>query len=477
MNSGGFWSLNFVLSYGILPLLILYTYEVFRHGISSRKQIYSLALVIYILFQNVSFAVMTCIVIVSLFLFFVIIFKFNFLKKIINWNVLFLVILIFFLISDIIYAFTKELVQNSNFKINNTVISSTSFSELGGILNILLGYYTWSIYTSWSPRSLLIFSSYLKNVVSWILLGMFTYMSYVVSISKKYHHFIKYILGIFVISLFFSKGPQPPFGFIFTFLLKTNSLFGAVRSPDNKFSALVILSIIVLIHYFWQVQKTKFLSRNIFIILAVLLIVLNIPILTKEAIIGKNIPNYSGTFIASIGKFNLQKISELIGSNSNVLMYPPIQFNTYISNSRELYIGQDILPNISKSSFIYYDDLIHLDPKYYSSLRRLYDENDFTEIANLDISHILIRKNLYEDSSLIKTYSIFEFERQLQNQQYQIIYNSPEYTLYNINSSFERKEIKTFSSTQNVANIFIFISFFFLIATIFFIAKYKSTVS
>ena len=398
INSGYFFSLNY-LSFAVLPLLFFYTIRIITDRIITTKEAIFYAIIIAIAALNVAYIIPISF---SLILFVLMSYP---LKQVVKTGLKRIafsmsVFVLFFL--NFLSMFVFESAYNTNNFINENLKNSVAGSIGGGLLYQFLHYFNWGLYNIWSPKSVMTFAGYyLGNAYVLAIFSLYLIVLVACVRSKPFMSKITPFLAIFLVSIFFAKGPQQPIGEIFTFLVDHFSIFGTVRTPDNKFgiTAVFALSVIILL-LLNRVQTTK-----IFKYLAVYLVIFigfcSWPLLNGEAILGKNNFPSSGRIVASV----LPEYSEVLDAInndkifSNVLIYP--QFSGVLNHDQELYVGRDILKTQSNKPFLYNSYIQSGDNILSKQISDVTSMRDLDSLKMMNIGYILVRKDDFENSKKI----------------------------------------------------------------------------
>jgi hypothetical protein len=142
----------------------------------------------------------------------------------------------------------------------------TSAAIKGGMFYPLMQISAWGLYDAWSPRAILSFHHYFfenpYRILSIILVMSLMYFLYR---NKKY---TPIYFALFL--AFFAKGPTPPLGEIFSFVINYLPFGFMIRSPDSKFGAFIAAWFVVSIYFLPKNHK------NIITLLAVLFLISNL---------------------------------------------------------------------------------------------------------------------------------------------------------------------------------------------------------
>ena len=127
----------------------------------------------------------------------------------------------------------------------------TSTAIQGGMFYPLMQISAWGLYDIWSPRAILSFYPYFfANPFRILSIGLVTFLIYFLYRNKKYTPIF------FVLFLaFFAKGPNPPLGELFSFIINYFPFGYMIRSPDSKFGAFIAAWFVVAIYYLHPKQK------------------------------------------------------------------------------------------------------------------------------------------------------------------------------------------------------------------------------
>lgn len=139
------------------------------------------------------------------------------------------------------------------------IANGTSTAIKGGIFYPLMQISAWGLYNIWEPRAILSFYNYFfENPYK--LLSILLPVLFITFLSKNK----KVIPIIFIIFLaFFSKGPNPPLGEVFTLIINNFPFGYMIRSPDSKFGAFIAAWFIVAIFYLRPKQKIFIVSISL----------------------------------------------------------------------------------------------------------------------------------------------------------------------------------------------------------------------
>jgi hypothetical protein len=451
INNGIFFSMSY-LSYGSIPLFFYYLLKMIKNKLDNQD-------IIYFLF-HIFFIVLITTYLVPVILASLILIILN--TKSINWfkfirQSIYLTVGTICLTLPVTVPFISQSI-NSDF-ISDNLVNSTNSLIKGGLLTPMRGLFHWPLYTSWSPRSIYTFSDYYNSIL-FILASLSMYFTITIFFIKG--KIIKYQLSpyilILLIALFFAKGSNSPFGEIFSYLINNITLFGAVRSPDNKFPVLIpiVFSIILILG---MINYKKYINY-IRIYILTLIIIFSYPFFTKEAVLSKDEYPKSGSYIFSI----LEEYKELIRFlNEDKELYRVLSlpesggYRAYDIN-KKLFIGRDVISTSTRESLVSYDSTQDEILKQF-----VLDNQDINSLKYTNIKYILIRKDIFDKKGDVdKMVQLVEStgSQKIIDNQYLTLYKVPEEIFKpkiiinnDINYSFNKINITQYEiSIKNIQN-------------------------
>lgn len=316
INNGIFFSIAY-LSYGSIPLFFYYLLKMIRSKLKNQDIIYFLFHIFFIVLIT---TYLIPVILASLILIMAHV-------KSINW-VKFIRQSIYLIVGTILLtlpATVPFLLQNINSAfIQNNLGNSTNSLIKGGVLTPMRGLFHWPLYTSWSPRSIYTFSDY-YNTILFTLASLLIYFTTTIFFIKGKiikNKLSPYIL-ILLMALFFAKGSNSPFGEIFSYLINNISLFGAVRSPDNKFPVLIpiVFSIILIL----GMMNYKKHINYIRIYIIILILIFSYPFFTREAVLSKDEYPNSGAYSLSIPD-EYKEVVKILNQDKDLYRVLSLQF-------------------------------------------------------------------------------------------------------------------------------------------------------
>lgn len=392
INGGVFWVINLALSFSFLPLFFYYT-----DRFTDNNSVTIIDSIIYALIVYFSSSLLTLFLPVIICTFFYVVGKWLINKKVtINLSKFFLSVLIFILLMlPFISMYVFETFFNKTYSAQGNVLTAGGGNQQGGLLYMFFFYFTWPLYIRWTPRNILTFSDYyVNNLFPLVPLSLFiTLLIYLIKLKNIRSRVLPFLL-ILLVSLFIGKGPQKPLGEIFNYIVNNFVLFSAIRSPDNKFAPLIIFSIAAIFLY---ILRTTTHRIFLYFYLTLVIILMSFPLLTGEAILGKNKPGVSSEFKTSINNY-FKDALKIINSDrqmANIIIYPPIRSVTFYQPDGSLYGGQDMFTMSINKPILYFDTIQPITSKLSSKLSQIYNKFNFQKINELNVKFIIIRKSLY----------------------------------------------------------------------------------
>lgn len=415
---GGVFNLGLTLCYSTAPLIYyfinsaLFTKTQFNH-IAKLSLLLTVASFTFWIYAPLVFFIIIYISLVT-------ISRFVLLKKIIkNTGILLSIYIPSVLI--ILFAILFEYLLNVN-NVNGSFLPTYGHMQ-GGLWYQLKMYFSWGIYTVWTPRVqypfgdylfspsytlgiislyLLIISGFLififKSQIKNINYSKFRWLSYTINLywfnSTNNHRYFKQsiiLILIFLISLFLAKGSQPPLGNIFIYLYEKVPFFSVFRTPDIRFGFIMILTLALLLIFISQVFNTTI----IVLFCTLFLGTTTLPLINGDAVRGINIPGKYYDRITQIPKEYLE-LADFINKQDNgsgyILSLPPMPYGHFKLNDSDIHVGQDLLEKILKIPFLNVATSGSLPISTYKTLQAIFSQgNNVLQINNFPIRYILTR--------------------------------------------------------------------------------------
>lgn len=225
--------------------------------------------------------------------------------------VLFSVVIVFLLLKIHGISLITRVDENNNFQLNKAYQAIK-----GGYFYQFIGFSNWGIYTGWSDRIFGGFTHFYSNLFFEASVFFLNALSCFYLIKHK-----KFVLLIVLaIFLVLSVGDQPPFGFIYVFLLEHVPGFASIRTPDNKFG--MFIQAIFLLNLLLECSRFK--SRQKYFVTCLLLvsmIFLLPPLITGKTVFGLN-SFFSARSTYLLNDHGERQIASKIASSDFVLLIP-----------------------------------------------------------------------------------------------------------------------------------------------------------
>lgn len=270
------------------------------------------------------------------------------------------------------------------------LIGGETYGNLrGGLLYQLLMWFSWGIYTFWTPRNIFTFDAYFKTFLS-LIAPFVIYALLLPELFRRKKKKTFYILFfIFLIFLFFIKGGQEPFGDIYNYLLQHFAPFRLFRSPDNKFGFGIILILsILLLHIASSYRKLSFILLMGFVILVQGFLIFN-----GVAVRGENTASSSDRIVTLPREYT--ELASYINSHhypyGYIMPIPSVEFGHYSFEQNKRYIGQDILPKLISLPFLYTSTNSGISSNTFEKVVNLLQTGDTKALLQLPVRYFLIR--------------------------------------------------------------------------------------
>lgn len=378
-------------------------------------------------------------------------------------NIILLGLAYFPLVAFILFGIMYENFNNSGNV--NTGFLPTFGNMQGGIWYQLKMFFSWGIYTVWTPRTLYPFGDYLfsktyttgiVSLYALIAIGLVAYFTGahyrnnaggkgnrslfhrimfkciarmqrmaifapLTSRNVAVTHQAIVLTLVFAVSVFLAKGAQPPLGEIFLFLYNHVPFFNVFRTPDIRFGFAMVLALALLMLLVSQVYGKKIF---IFSTLAITLI-LAWPFFTGAAVKGENVDGKYYDRITHIPEAYSNVagyINQNTAESSYVLPIPAIEYGHYFIDQSEHLIGQDMVAKITKAPFVYISQSGGMSTSTYEALKNILDSRQYDKFRNFPIRYVLLRKDICPDCPIIPEASLAQIS--------DIVYHDAMFSLY-----------------------------------------------
>jgi hypothetical protein len=382
---GNSFSATLLLCYSLAPLTFYYFHKCIFTKSDQKTFVITAILLFLMSFAFYLFAVFFLLLLIYTFLY--MLFRKDWLQILKRGLVLSVLLVPLFSINFlIVYESFFSVVQTRNLEGGET------YGLLqGGLVYPLLMWFSWGIYTYWTPRNIFTFHKHFKSFI--YILSPFVIYTFILlpGLKKKFSKKVSILFFVFLSFLFLVKGAQKPFGGLFVSLMRNFAPFRLFRSPDNKFGFGIIFTIsLLLLSSFKENTKKVFRYLLLFVIL-----VQGFPLFTGIAIRGEN-TRESTDRIISIPN-HTKELVQYLEENSTpfgyLIAFPPTEFGSYYLDNEDIHLGQDLLPKLSKTPFVYLSPHTGMHADTYNQLSSALENNRFQYISNFPIKYYLFRKD------------------------------------------------------------------------------------
>lgn len=320
--------------------------------------------------------------------------------KTIKWKNIFLplsiivtIILPFIVATYYFSQYTKE----TNFSSQTSSSFENIINEKNTLLNILR-------FTNSYPRNLVIIEDGKSNLYSWgpyynnqiiILLNYFFIILFIFATTflfrkNKYVIFLKILL---VFDIFLLKGANKPLGTINFFLYDKVPFFWIFRSPDLRFTPLLILILSLLLIFLYQNSNSKKIRLLIFVTTVMYIIIFPFyPIFTNKVIEKQRgiIPSLNTTI--SDDYKNLSNVLNFDKSTNKVLYLPTYYW--YLSGPNMSYTGWPFINQIINKTLFYHSNGTLIPSRTEAIVDNIFSGNFSLEnMQKLNIKYIIYDHN------------------------------------------------------------------------------------
>lgn len=487
---GGVYNLGSSLTYSLAPLILYYFHISLFSKFSLQNTLICAILMAIASYTFWLFAPLAFLLI--LYSFFYLLFTPKVIISSLK-NVFFLILVYLPMISFILFNIMYEYYGNSGD--NNALFTPTFGNQQGGLWYQILLLFSWGIYTTWTPRSMYSFynyyfsHAYINATIAMYILIIFGTVKYFVFLLLKYitkKKFLKplpnfallyvkkniqtlhFDLGskllivfslLLVISLFFAKAAQPPYGDIFLYFYHNVPFFSVFRTADVRFGFCVVLSISSL---FLLISRGFY--KYIILIALLLIMYYQIPFFfTGKAIRGENIKNLYYDRTVYYPKEYTDLISYLNNDRSiatYLLPLPAVEYGNYAFDKGEHHFGQDLLSKMVYKPFVYLSLSSGMYTRSYQELKDVVEKKRFEKLKYFPIKYLLLRHDIactgcvnFSENELVdkyklsfknKTFTLFELKN------YSAIINSSNAQFTVINPIKFRIRFQNISKTQTL---------------------------
>lgn len=305
----------------------------------------------------------------------------------------------------------------------NSVGGETSGNLQGGVLYQIFMWHSWAIYTLWTPRNIYSFYGYFYSIPSLIApIGMY-FIIIGTFLRKGFNPTTVKLFIVLALFLIFVKGPQEPLGGFYKFLMETIPFFRVFRSPDNKFGFGLILLLSLILS-----SQGKLLGKKIAIIILLISFIQSWPLLSGIAIRGENSEKSSDRVLKLDN--DQDELISFINSNAQpfgyIFAFPSEGFNHYTYESKQSYIGQDLIAKYSNLPFINYSESSGMNMNTFNLVQKTVKDSNLDNLSSLPIKYFLVRSDNSRQvaDSKISDKLHKEYRLVFENKVYKLYFNS-----------------------------------------------------
>jgi hypothetical protein len=214
------------------------------------------------------------------------------------------------------------------------------------------------------------------------------------------------LLVSFLVCLFFIKGAQPPFGDIYVYLVHNFAPFRVFRSPDTKFSPVIIFSLCMLLLF--AVGRFK---KNVVIavLLIVVVVVQSYPVLSGLTIRGENRKTSSDRIISISSQY--KQLADYLNSSSDygyIIILPPDSFAWFDLGNGDKHFGQDLVPKLTRLPVVYMSEFSGMTINSYRTLNNSINTGDEQGLDLFPIKYFVIRKDIPVAEKYVSTTNLIK---------------------------------------------------------------------
>lgn len=268
-----------------------------------------------------------------------------------------------------------------------------------------------------------LFSSYFL----WIII---CYSMVTMQKSLQRHKIFIFLLSAILLSLFFIKGSQSPFGGVNIAMYKINSIMNIFRTPSSKFALPIMMYLSVIILLILNITKKRILILFIFIAV----FIQSFPFFNPIRFIGYH-SQYSEKSVGYITS-EYRDISKIINSSNSegaLYMYPSNSAG-YFTTDGNTFISQDILSKLIDRPVIHVDDRIMNNAK--KSIDNISVNFDPSFIGGLSIKYILLRGD-YDIEHINAPINISGVEKKLrESKAFEEVYSTDKLKLFKLDDKY-----------------------------------------
>jgi len=275
---------------------------------------------------------------------------------------------------------------------SNSSVGATYGNLQGGLLHMAQMWFAWTMYVFWTPRNIMTFANYYHTAIAITAPFVLYLLIFWGAVRQRRNIYIITFTLLAMLFFLLVKGPQPPLGDLYLFLLEHVPGFRVFRSPDSKFGFPIVLSLAILLLLAGKTIKPKFFT----VTLGFVIIVQCWPLFTGIAIQGENTATSSDRVIFIPEEY--RELADFLNhperSFGYVFPVPPENFAIYQLSENEEHQGQDLLSKMINSPFIYGGLYSGMAKPTYEKLADHLEAEDYGRLREFAIRYYVLRNDL-----------------------------------------------------------------------------------
>lgn len=325
--------------------------------------------------------------------------------------------------SPLIYALTHAYTFLDPFAANNSVHIDYIFPPFA-ILGVFQLFFNWTIIYV-NTYANLYFRNGFGLISSYMLFSLIIYAVFLSWKSIINKRVLLFLLFALILSMFLSKGVQPPIKELNDFLYRMNPIFAIFRTPGSKFGLPIMLLVSSLLLFILNIVK----KSNFTIFVAIVLILQTWVFFNPINFVGEETLWWNKSIVLDSDDYtSLTKFINSSKKTGAVLLYPPLRSGHYDLKNGNKFSFQDVLGKHIERPIIYPDAEIRFTLAK-AVLSKLLVNFDPRIAGNLSIRYVLIRRDF--DTKFFKgTKEVERAEAKLTSANYKIVFKNELFSVY-----------------------------------------------
>src|SRR5258706_7677521 len=403
INNGVFWAINIALSIGILPLFFHFFLRCFIEGTNQFElpSIAGLSLCLIVIGWSILFIFPTLLIMTALLLMRGRLSTTDMKKILVVASLLFLGSL-----ASLYGLYLSAIDAGWRFATDPVTSNAAYRSIQGGVLTGFLQHALWLIYTPWTPRLVMGFTSHFHSPIYIVLTILLLLMAIALPLLDNrgpvMRRYLNSVLMLLVV-VFFAKAAGQPFGFVFEAILANVPGAGLIRTPDTKFGAFVILALaaavtLALAGTDLRLSWVRFASR---LVIVGFVSYHAVPLINGQAILAIDsqlVENRSGKgyAVAPTAAERLVVKSLREESAAGVVVLPPA-FGTATKRDGGIFTYRNVIAEFASNAFYYSDWNEAPSPGLMGHLKAAVEQGNWRVLSDMGIGFVLVNNNVLND--------------------------------------------------------------------------------